>query len=84
MNATDKSYNIIIRDLREDSDYTQKYVAHYLGTSQNMYSRYERGVTELPVRHLIRLSKLYKVTTDYLLGLTKKKSNHKIRRNSTN
>ena len=42
-----------IRDLREDSDYTQAYVAHVLGTSQTMYARYERGANELPIRHLI-------------------------------
>lgn len=73
MNSTKKPYTIILRNLREDSDYTQEYVAHYLGTSQTMYARYERGANELPIRHLIRLSKLYKVSTDYLLGLSKNK-----------
>lgn len=58
-----------IRDLREDSDYTQEYVAHYLGTSQTMYARYERGANELPVRHLISLCELYNVSSDYILGL---------------
>lgn len=74
MDSTHKPYTVIIRNLREDSDYTQKYVAHYLGTSQTMYSRYERGASPLPVRHLIHLSMLYKVTTDYLLGLSKNKN----------
>ena len=59
-----------MRDLREDSDYTQEYVAHYLGTSQTMYARYERGANELPLHHLIRLCKLYHVSSDYLLGLS--------------
>lgn len=59
-----------IRDLREDFDYTQEYVAHYLGTSQTMYARYERGANELPIRHLLSLSKLYDVSVDYLLCLT--------------
>ncbi len=76
MNSTKKPYTIILRNLREDSDYTQEYVARYLGTSQTMYARYERGANELPIRHLIRLSKLYSVTTDYLLGLSKNKSNN--------
>ena len=35
-----------MRDLREDSDYTQAYVASVLGTSQTMYARYERGANE--------------------------------------
>jgi transcriptional regulator with XRE-family HTH domain len=59
-----------IRNLREDHDYTQEYVATYLGTSQTMYARYERGANELPIRHLIMLCKLYRVSSDYILGLT--------------
>ena len=64
-----------IRDLREDHDMTQQQIADYLGTSQTMYARYERGANELPLRHLISLCKLYHVSADYILGLsTKKKS----------
>ena len=44
-----------IRDLREDHDKTQQEIADYLGTSQTMYARYERGANELPIRHLIML-----------------------------
>lgn len=58
-----------IRDLREDHDLTQQQVAEVLGTSQTMYARYERGASELPIRHLIGLCKLYKVSSDYILGL---------------
>lgn len=58
-----------IRNLRQDSDYTQDFVAHYLGTSQTMYARYERGANELPIRHLIALCELYHVSADYILGL---------------
>ena len=32
-----------IRGLREDNDLTQSQVAQFLGTSQTMYARYERG-----------------------------------------
>ena len=62
-----------IRDLREDSDYTQEYVARVLGTSQTMYARYERGANELPIHHLITLCKLYDVSADYILGLSSQK-----------
>ena len=58
-----------IRDLREDHDLTQQAVADYLGTSQTMYARYERAANELPIHHLIKLCKLYKVSADYVLGL---------------
>ncbi len=62
-------YIKIIRDLREDSDFTQEYVANYLGTSQTMYARYERGANEIPVRHILKLCELYNVSADYILGL---------------
>lgn len=62
-----------IRNLREDSDLTQSQIAEYLGTSQTMYARYERGANEMPIRHLIKLAEYYKVSLDYLCGLTNKK-----------
>ncbi|MBR6384138.1 MAG: helix-turn-helix transcriptional regulator [Lachnospiraceae bacterium] len=65
------NYVKIIRDLREDSDFTQEFVANYLGTSQTMYARYERGANEIPVRHIIKLCELYNVSADFILGLTK-------------
>ena len=66
-------YIKIIKDMREDSDLTQQEVADFLGTSQTMYARYERGANELPIRHLLKLCKLYNVSADYILGLINKK-----------
>ena len=62
-----------IRALREDNDYTQEQIAKLLRTSQTMYARYERGANELPIRHLLVLSKFYKVSSDYILGLSETK-----------
>lgn len=59
-----------LRDLREYKNYKQAYVAEYLNVSQQVYSRYESGKHELPVRFLEPLSKLYNVSTDYLLRLS--------------
>lgn len=59
-----------LKDLREDHDLTQQQVAEYLGMKQPQYSRYERGVRDIPTDVLIRLAKLYKTSTDYILGLT--------------
>ena len=64
-----EAYVKIIRDLREDADLTQTQVAEILCTSQTMYARYERGASELPIRHLISLCRLYRVSADYILGL---------------
>lgn len=66
-----KSYIDIMCELREDNDKTQQEIANFLGTSQTMYARYERGANELPIRHLIRLCQYYHVSADYFLGLSK-------------
>lgn len=66
-------YRKIMKDLREDNDLTQAKVAEILGTSQTMYARYERGANELPIRHLITLCRLYKVSADYFLGFDSEK-----------
>ncbi len=66
-----KEYNKIIRELREDHDLKQKDIAKLLGTTQQVYSRYENGENEIPVRHIITLCKFYNVSADYILGLKK-------------
>ncbi len=59
-----------IRDLREDHDMKQVEVASYLNCSQQVYSNYELGQRDIPTDILIKLSRLYSVSTDYILGLT--------------
>lgn len=63
-------YVTIIRNLREDADKTQQEIADFLGTSQTMYARYERGANEMPIHHLIKLAQYYNVSLDYLCGLS--------------
>ena len=69
--SMNKSYIDIMRGLREDNDKTQQDIADFLGISQTMYARYERGANELPIRHLIKLCQYYNVSADYFLGLSK-------------
>ena len=59
-----------LKDMREDHDLSQSDVAEYLNMKQPQYSRYERGLRDIPTDILINLAKLYKTSTDYLLGLT--------------
>lgn len=59
-----------IRDLREDNDKTQNELAAYLGMKQPQYYRYENGQRDIPTDILIKLSKYYNVSVDYILGLT--------------
>lgn len=62
-----------IRDLREDRDLTQTQVAKILGMSQTGYSKYETGENDIPTQILIKLSKFYGVSIDYLLSQTDEK-----------
>ena len=48
-----------IRDLREDSDLTQKSLADYLSCSQVCYSNYETGKRDVPSDVLTRLARFY-------------------------
>lgn len=59
-----------LKDLREDHDLSQQEVAAYLQMKQPQYSRYEQGLRDVPSDVLIRLAKLYRTSTDYILGLT--------------
>ena len=57
-----------IRGLREDRDLNQTQVAKMLGMSQTGYSKYETGENDIPTAVLIKLSRFYQVSIDYLLG----------------
>ena len=63
-----KSVIELLRELREDHDYSQSDIAAVLGISQQHYSKYETGEYELPLRHFITLAKYYSVSADYLIG----------------
>ena len=45
-----------LKDLREDKEKLQSEVAEILGITQQQYSRYERGLREIPFHHVIHLS----------------------------
>lgn len=59
-----------IRELREDNDLTQKQLAKELNCSQQVYSNYELGQRDIPTDILIKLSKFYNVSSDYILEIS--------------
>lgn len=59
-----------LRDLREDSDLSQAYIGRLLGTTQQQYYKYEKGVQEIPTHHLITLASFYGTSVDYILERT--------------
>jgi len=62
-----------LEDLRIDADKTQEEIAEVLNCQREVYRRYEKGIHEIPVWAVIKLSEYYQVSTDYILGLTDKK-----------
>ena len=59
-----------LKALREDNDIKQKDIAKILNVSQNTYSKYETGENDIPTAILIKLSRFYNTSIDYLLGET--------------
>ena len=64
-----KQTHELLRELRDSHNYRQEYIAKYLGTTQQTYSNYELGLREIPLHHIVKLSHLYQVSTDYLLSI---------------
>jgi transcriptional regulator with XRE-family HTH domain len=66
-----------LRELREDNDLRQEDIAILLKTTQQVYSRYEKGINEIPIRHLITIARFYNVSIDYPVGETDTKKRYK-------
>ena len=58
-----------LRYLREYNAVTQREIADALCIDRSTYAYYELGETQPSLLMLVRLAKLYDVTTDYLLGI---------------
>lgn len=59
-----------LKDLREDNDFSQNDISKILNIKQQTYSYYENGKRTIPYELLIKLTTIYKTSTDYILGLT--------------
>lgn len=56
-----------IKDLREDHDLTQQEIAEQIGITQRKYSYIETGTQPLTDELLVKLSRYYQVSIDYIL-----------------
>ena len=66
-----------IRDLREDDDLTQEYIAKIvLNCTRSAYSKMEAGNRLISTNDLIKLADFYKVSLDYLVGRVDNKEDH--------
>ncbi len=58
-----------LKESRKAAGYTQQQIAEIMHMTQQQYSRFENGVFELNYEQIIKLCKLYDISSDYLLGL---------------
>lgn len=63
-----------LRSLRIENKLTQKQVADRIGLAISAVSSYEAGTRYPSYESLIKLSRMFHVSTDYLLGLTEKRN----------
>ena len=56
-------------ELRKERKISQRKMAENLNISQPSYIRYEHGTAEPSLENLVKISKLFDVPTDYLLGI---------------
>lgn len=62
-----------LKDLRDDKDWNQTYVAYCLNIGQRTYSHYENGTRSIPIEILSALADLYGTSIDYLIERTDEK-----------
>jgi len=58
-----------LRELRIEKGLTQKEVAAALEISVSCYGGYEQGYREPDLKTLIKICKMFEISSDYLLGL---------------
>lgn len=59
-----------LKELRVENGLSQQRVADILGVKQQSYARYELGTGEPSLQTLIKLTRIFYVSADYLLGIT--------------
>lgn len=59
-----------LRQLRLDKNLRQEQVAKQIGVNKSAISTYENNTRQPSFDILVRLATLYRVSTDYLLGMT--------------
>ena len=66
----DMDYRSRLRHVREDRDFTQSKIGKILNKSQQGYNHIETGRAELKIDDLKLLCDFYKLSADYLIGLS--------------
>lgn len=61
-----------LKELRAKKNLYQKDIATMLGIDRTTYAKYETGDSEPNLETLLKLSEIFEVSTDYLLGREQK------------
>ena len=64
----------ILKNLRKEKGLSQSELASLVGLNKAVISKYENAMSYPPYDSLIKLASIFRVSTDYLLGVEKKKS----------
>lgn len=67
-----------LKEIREERELTQQQVAKVLNVDRSTYAGYETGKDTIPLRRLNKLSDYYKISIDYLTGLSNKTTFYRI------
>lgn len=70
----DRTFSVVLGELRKEKGISQKAAAEGLGISQALLSHYERGIRECSLEFLTRAADYYGVTCDYLLGRSRSRT----------
>lgn len=62
-----------IKELRKNRHMTQEELGEVISVTQQNLSKYENDVYEIPVDVIIKISRYFNVTMEYLLGVTETK-----------
>ena len=68
------SYSNRIRPLRKKLKMTQKQMVEQLFIDQSTLATYENGTREIPIDILVKLSKMYGISVDYLLCVSRQRN----------
>ncbi len=67
-----------LKEIREEKNLTQNDVAKTLEVDRSTYAGWETGKDTIPLRRLNKLSDYYKVSVDYMTGLTNNKTSYRV------
>lgn len=63
-------FGVRLKELRTKQHWTIEEVAEKIGVGRSTYAGYETEDRKPPIHNLIKLSELFDVSVDYILGLT--------------